>query len=451
MTVKNNPMRLTLHYILWIPRKFIKLAGLFNSVFLFINYYLFASHFRTQYKKAARQDKKMIVMAVISQLSRDPRVEREARALASQGYRIKIYFPAKPGAEIPNWGSNIECIALPESAASFGRFFPFLCGEEFLRALLQDDPYAFHCHDLNTCIIGLVASKIMGCYFIGDFHEWFSENVSWNPKKLSYEPHRLPRRLAYRFAERLVSKNADLTITVCESIGKMIEENNHLKSPLSIIRNIPILKTSGKPTPDLRKDLNLSPQTTILLYQGGVGPTRLLEPIIEAMQYTEDCHFIIRGPGNETYGPIYKALAAKCNSADKISILPPVESSLVVDAAKSADIGIWTLPNLSPNFYYALPNKVFEYLAANLPVLVAHYPEPTKIVETYNVGLTFDPYSPKSIAEAINKLVNNKELLSKMKMNTADALKDLDAENEWNKLTDLYKKLESKEPNFLRI
>ncbi len=231
----------------------------------------------------------------------------------------------------------------------------------------------------------------------------------------------------------------------------MIENNYRLKTPLSIIRNIPQLKSSSIYSPDLRSELKIPDNVTILLYQGGVGPTRLLEPIIEAMQYVNNCHFVIRGPGYEVYAKSYQELARQLNIENKISVLPPIASSLVVDAAKGADIGIWTLPNLSPNFYYALPNKVFEYMAADLPLLVAHYPEPTKIVNTYQVGLTFDPYDPQSIATAINKLVTDKATRLKMKSNIPQALKELDADNEWKKLTLLYENLKNKEPNLLRI
>jgi glycosyltransferase involved in cell wall biosynthesis len=109
-----------------------------------------------------------------------------------------------------------------------------------------------------------------------------------------------------------------------------------------------------------------------------------------------------------------------------------------VAAARGADVGIWTLPNLCKSFYYALPNKLFEYLAAGLPVLTANYPEAARIVERYEVGITFDAYSPESIAAAIDVLAHNPSLRTRMRANARAALRDMRASSEWNQLVSLY-------------
>ena len=93
--------------------------------------------------------------------------------------------------------------------------------------------------------------------------------------------------------------------------------------------------------------------------------------------------------------------------ADRVKLEPPVPSSDVVAAARGADAGIWTLPALCRNFTFALPNKIFEYLAADLPVLVAHYPEAKRLVLEHEVGLAFDPYDPQSIAQSIKRLMQD--------------------------------------------
>jgi glycosyltransferase involved in cell wall biosynthesis len=118
----------------------------------------------------------------------------------------------------------------------------------------------------------------------------------------------------------------------------------------------------------------------------------------------------------------------------------------VVAAATSADAGIWTLPNLCKNFYYALPNKIFEYLAAGLPVLAADFPEARRLIEGYRVGLCFDPYDPGSIADAIGKFSRNRAALAACKDRIPELMASVSAQDEWQKIVDIYRNLQPNEP-----
>ena len=178
-----------------------------------------------------------------------------------------------------------------------------------------------------------------------------------------------------------------------------------------------------------------------MLYQGGTGPTRLIEPIIEALTLATEATLVIRGPGIEVYRKDYERLASALKLDGRVICLPSVPSEEVITAAVGANAGIWTLPDLCKNFRYALPNKLFEYLAAGLPILVADYPEARRLVEHYQVGLTFDPYSPASIAAQINQLIDQPELYRHFAQNTRLALDDMQAEQEWQKLVVLYQNL----------
>jgi glycosyltransferase involved in cell wall biosynthesis len=107
---------------------------------------------------------------------------------------------------------------------------------------------------------------------------------------------------------------------------------------------------------------------------------------------------------------------------------------------------VWTLPNLCRNFRMALPNKIFEYLASGLPIVVADYPEARKIADDHGVGVTFDPYDPRSIAAAINRLAENSETLVRVRAAVPEALARLHVDSEWSKLADLYKSLPQSGP-----
>lgn len=186
----------------------------------------------------------VVVMLVISELWIDPRVRRAATALASAGYRVRIVYPdffselRKLGPM--DWGPGIEFRPLEGSYAWFANGFPWVLGKEYLRAVEEERPDVIHCHDLNTSIIGLAAAGKLGCHCICDFHEWFSENVSWDAQQKQYLPHPRLHKFVYWLSELVVMHRATEVITVCDSIANDLRTPRYLsKRPVHVIRNIP--------------------------------------------------------------------------------------------------------------------------------------------------------------------------------------------------------------------
>jgi glycosyltransferase involved in cell wall biosynthesis len=385
-----------------------------------------------------------VVMLVISELRIDPRVERAARSLAAAGYSVRIVAPdlcRPPGREDPlDWGAGVEFHWLDPMVASYVMGPPWLYSQKLVDAVRQFDPAYLHCHDLNTALIGLLIASETGARCICDFHEWFSENVTWYPAEKRWGPHAPFQRFIFRLIERLVLWRADEIITVCDSIATDLNaELAWRKRDIKIVRNIPHFdRPDTKTTSDLKVSLGIPTDTFVVLWQGGTGPTRLIEPIIEGLRVAPDVTLVIRGPSLDMFGDAYREIALRDGTSERLFLLPPVPSNEVVNAALSADCGIWSLPNLCKNFYYALPNKLFEYLAAGLPVLVANYPEAANIVNKYRVGLCFNPTDPMSIGEKMQILAQNSDLRETLRRNIEPALSDLDANREWLKLVKIY-------------
>jgi glycosyltransferase involved in cell wall biosynthesis len=385
-------------------------------------------------------------MLAISNLHVDPRVERAARALAAAGFRVRVIYPdAYPPYfdEAPiDWGESVTLLPLSSKACEFVSQPPWLLGEEMHAAARLERPFAFHCHDLTTAIIGLSAARATGSLCIADFHEWYSENVSWDFDRDTWGPHPPLKHQLFRAAEKLLLWRADAIITVCDSIAEELEAMAPFRRrKVEVIRNIPPLGRSRAKYRSLKETLDLPSNRFLLLWQGGTGPSRLLEPVIRSLVYAPNVTFVIRGPSLEYYGDGYRAVAKDAGVADRLVLLPPVPSADVVDAAVGADAGIWTLPNLSKNFYYALPNKIFEYMAAGLPVLAANFPEARRMVEGNNVGLCFDPYDPESIAAQVRRLAEEPSLAERCRAAIPVALRELRADREWDKLVRLYSNL----------
>lgn len=389
-----------------------------------------------------------IVMLAVADMRVDPRVEREARALVAGGYDVLVIWTdallAERGVPTPiDWGLGIRFRSLPEQAGVFSRQFPGFLGTAMLDAALEQRPFAFHGHDLNTALVALVAARRTGTHAVCDFHEWYSENVTWAPLRGIYRPHSRLQKRAFRWLERMCFRHASALVTVCTSIAdEMAQTLGDGRLQVAVIRNIPDrAREPSRVYLPLKQQFGIPEDRFTLLWQGGVGPSRMIEPVVEALAYSPDCTLVIRGPEIETYGPGYARIAARIGASDRLILAPAVPSRDVVTAARGADAGVWTLPNLCKNFSYALPNKIFEYLSSGLPVLVAHYPEASRLVEEYQVGLSFDPYDPRSIAAAINRLADDKDLREKLAANTEAALFSMDAATEWQKLVRLYSAL----------
>lgn len=388
-----------------------------------------------------------IVMLVISALRIDPRVEREARALAARGWRVRVVAPdiSDPlHAAVPiDWGPNVIFDMLPGVTSEYILKAPWLAGEEIYRRAVATAPFAYHCHDLNTALVGLRAASRTGARWVCDFHEWSSENVTWNDDRRRWEPHAPLQRLLFRAVEKCALRLADEVITVNQSIAEQLEAlGGNPTRRVRVVRNIPSL--DAVPTrvyPPLKRQLNLPDDAFVVLYQGGTGATRYLEPVIEALKFAPEVTLVIRGPSLDLWGPGYRAVAGAAGVGARLVLADPVPSRDVVAAARGADAGLWTLPNLSPNFYYALPNKVFEYVAAGLPLLAAHYPEPARLVRDHGIGLVFDPDDPRSIARQMRRLAVEPNLAGDIRAAIPDFLGKIDAAGEWNRLADIYQNL----------
>lgn len=390
-----------------------------------------------------------VVMLVYSDLRIDPRVERETRTLARAGYHITVVCPIPSDCvEAPplDWGPNVSFHLLPRSAWRdiVGRpgFEGFKMFKAALRLAMQVRPFAIHAHDLNTCLVGWALAHQTGAHLLADFHEWTSENVHWDAGVNGYRTYPDAWKKQLQDLEQSMMKHASAVITVCDSIADALKDELGGETRPTVVRNIPIF--SINPTrnyPDLKTQFGLSPDSFVVLYQGGTGPTRLLEPIIQALEFAPRCTLIVRGPSLEHFGESYKVLAEKAGAASRLILAGPVPSKDVVAAARGADAGIWSLPAFCRNFTYALPNKVFEYMTAGLPVLAADYPEVRRLTDSFEVGLTFDPYDPQSIAHAINRMAEDPAMRQRFADNTWAALASLDANAEWLKVVDLYEAL----------
>jgi glycosyltransferase involved in cell wall biosynthesis len=390
---------------------------------------------------------KRVVMFAVSALRIDPRVEREARALVEAGFEVVIVAPDlsdPPHASQPlDWGPNISFDLLPNVAVAFMGTPPWFYSAPMVAAGAKHAAFAYHAHDLWTTLIALDCASRTGSLAVLDYHEWTSENVSWDAVNAKWAPHQPDVSHAFRNLENIGIRLGAITITVNQTIATELEKDAGAPpGTVSVIRNVPKLDaTPTKDYPPLKEQFGLPEDSFVVLYQGGTGPSRMLEPIIEGMAYAPGATLIIRGPSLDLFGDDYRALAEKCGVSDQLILAPAVPSHDVVAAARGADLGIYTVADASKNFRYALPNKIFEYLAADVPLAIANYPEVMKIVQEHRCGVHFDPHDPRSIGEAIASVQRDPARQKQLLASAPAAFDALDGASEWARFAALYEDL----------
>lgn len=159
---------------------------------------------------------------------------------------------------------------------------------------------------------------------------------------------------------------------------------------------------------------------------------------VRAAQAIDNAYFVLIGSGRLEDN--LKELVRELDISYKVKFIPMVPLSELPDYTASANIGVQPLQNTCLNHYSTDSNKLFEYVLAGLPVVATNFPEISKIVNQYQVGLLTDE-SLEALISAIKKLVNTPQLREKYKENALKARRELCWESQETYLLDLYGKL----------
>lgn len=232
--------------------------------------------------------------------------------------------------------------------------------------------------------------------------------------------------------EKVFIHHVDLVLTTGEMDSEFLQKFYVITNTL-VLRNLPKLK-SPKEKIDLREKLSLTPGTKILLYQGVLLDGRGVELVIKNLHKINNTVFAILGAGEKREK--WEKLSEEINVKDRVFFLGNISQDRLINYTASADIGICLIENISISYYHALPNKLFEYIMAGLPVISSALPQMKKIVEDYKVGECIDLDKGLNISAVINSMLDNEDKLKLYKANCAEAAKELNWDVEFEKAKD---------------
>jgi glycosyltransferase involved in cell wall biosynthesis len=139
---------------------------------------------------------------------------------------------------------------------------------------------------------------------------------------------------------------------------------------------------------------------------------------------------VMMGTGMPAYPRAFRELAAAEGVADRLFIRDPVRPHEVVGVAAQADVGLILNHPVGLNNYLSLPNKIFESVAAGLPVVTSNFPDMAELVSHYEVGETCDPEDPADFARAVRAVLDDPERHRRLRENAARAAQELTWERE---------------------
>lgn len=272
------------------------------------------------------------------------------------------------------------------------RYFRFVLGQENVKFI--------SCHIVWLLLTGVILKKISGAALIYQPHELETETNGLKGVR---------KKLAQVTEKKLIRK-CDLVFVVSENIADWYAKEYNITRPV-VVKNTPKLFEQRK-TNHFRADLGIKEESVIVLYQGGLFKGRGVNLLLECFKRRDDDKVVIVFMG---YGELEEEIKEASWKRDNIFFYPAVAPEIVLDYTSSADIGIHMIQNTCLNHYYCLPNKLFEYAMAGLPVVVSNMKEMREFIEKYKWGVIVDDDEVTSMMKAIDKILV--EDLNQMKKN----------------------------------
>ena len=328
---------------------------------------------------------KRIIMTVTNNLESDQRVHRVASYFHENGWQVTVvgsqnqpchdYQQAYGTKRLPVWFKK-------------GPLFYAEINLRLFFYLLSHTSDRIWSNDTDTILAGFLASKLKRKRFTVDLHELFPEvpEVAQRPFVKG----------CWTQLENWILPRVKECYTVCQSIADYYHQRYGID--VKVLRNVPFKRNySGK-----SDKLNFDGKR-IILYQGAVNEGRGIEWIMDAMPYVENAVFVVIGKGD-----LYDTLREKCEKdglSDRVKFLGHIPFAELSDYTNASDLGVCLLKEKGLSYYYALPNRVFDFMQAHVPLLATDFPEIARVLNSAGTGRVIHEYEPEKLAAVINEML----------------------------------------------
>jgi len=369
------------------------------------------------------EKRKKAIVSVINDLVTDQRVDKTACVLTDLGFEVlmvgrhKTDSPRMPERKYETFRMRLLWEKGPIFYAEYNIRLFFL--------LLSRPANVLVSNDLDTLLPNFLVHKLKRIPIVFDSHEYFTQT----PELVN----RPKVQKVWKWIEKTIVPRVKDCITVNSSIAKLFEEEYHKQ--FKIVRNIP-RQNKNFEIPD-RKNLGLPLDKKIVLLQGsGINVQRGAEEAVLAMQFIDNALLLIVGGGDVL--PVLKKMVIELSLQNEVMFVPRQTPEKLAGYTANADIGLTIDKDTNINYRFSLPNKLFDYIYAGVPVLATPLVELKRIIEQYQIGTFIENHDPKHIAATIEAMLSDEKRMAFYKENTIKAAAELNWENEKQTLIEIF-------------
>lgn len=357
---------------------------------------------------------KRIIFTVSNNLVFDQRMMRICNSLTSAGYLITI-VGRKGKKDLPLSTKLYSQIRLFTFFAKGPAFYAEFNIRIFFYLLFRKADLVCSI-DLDTILPVWLISKLKNIKRVYDAHEYFSQQKEVISRPIVYH--------VWAWIEKTFIPKFKYGYTVSQNIAASF--NTKYGVTYEVIQNLPILTNLL---------YTIQKNEKLLIYQGSVNHARGLEFLIPAMK---EINAVLHIYGDGNFMEQLKNLIDLNNVKDKVLLKGKVLPEQLNEITQSAYIGINLVENTGLNQYFSLANKFFDYIQNGIPQVTMNFPEYKKVNDQYEVAVLLDNLMTESIVKAIEKLLSDKVMYTRLNQNCLLARQTYNWTQGERKLIDFY-------------
>lgn len=370
---------------------------------------------------------KKICVVVKNSIWYDPRVKKQLVEYSNRGFLLECVgiFDARYD---KNEEDILPCKVLLGKQPAIRRrsifskaYWEYKTNQAMYRLIVKSNPDIIHANDLNGLIPAYKAAKKLKCRIIYDTHEIFLENLWIARNKVM--------KTVYGYFEKRIINKVDLVVCVSKAAKKYIEEKYHPESIIVVTNSIPLN--------EIEKIVEVKKSPTFeILNHGQYYQGRGYDLMVRAAKLLQndgltEITFVLRGFG--IMEQELHSFVEECK-LQNVRFDPPVKTYELIDCATRSHVGLAITEPSCINFKLSVSNKLFEYAAAGLPVIMSNIPEHVYLNEKYRFGIVLDDNSPECLAVAVKRLFTDSVFYESCALNAKCLSREICWEKEFDKI-----------------
>jgi len=346
-----------------------------------------------------QSSRKRVILSVSNDLEADQRLHKVASSLLNLGFKPLLVGFGK-SEKIKKESRDYDTKLLAKIFKK-GPLFYVEFNTRLFFYLLFSKTDIMVANDLDSLLANYLAYRIKRIFnkkihLVYDSHELYTELPELNGRPVT--------RKIWLAIEKWIMPKIKNAYTVCQPIADYYFEKYKIK--MQVIRNMPLCTNAES---DAKITVpQISTDKKIILYQGALNIGRGIEQVIDIMPFIDNAVFIVAGTG--TIAKDLRQRVIEKNLTEKVYFPGKLPFTQLNQLTKIADLGLVLQDDISLSYRYVLPNRLFDFIKAGVPVIASDLPEISKIVNEEGIGLLVNGLNDPELLTKINRMLNDEQL-----------------------------------------